>query len=175
MALITESGSGLADAESYCSVAFATTHHAARGNAAWAALASDTVREQLLRRATDYMVQVYRLRWAGYRLLTTQALDWPRYWVPVPDAVSGYTGLGGPSYPVDVVPPEVARACADLALKAATADLAPDLSQAVKSKSVGPVKIEYQDYSQATKTYRAIDNLLAPFLTGQGSIRLMRG
>lgn len=173
MALTTENGSGLADAESYCSVAFATAHHAARGNAAWAALASDTVREQLLRKATDYMMGAYRLRWSGRRTSTTQALDWPRYDVPMTDG----PGLNVTTsyYPSNEVPAAVARACADLALKAATADLAHDLSQAVKSKSVGAVKIEYQDYSQATKTYRSVDNALSPFLSGQGTIRLMRG
>jgi len=173
MALIVETGAGLADAESYISVAAATAHHAARGNAAWAALASDTIREQLLRKATDYMVATYRLRWSGRRALTTQALDWPRYNVPMTDGPSLDTATS--YYPYDVVPAAVARACADLALKAATvSDLTPDLSQAVKSKQVGPVKIEYQDYSQATKTYRAIDNVLSPFMSGQGTIRLLR-
>lgn len=51
MSLVTEDGTAKADAESYCTVAFATTYHSDRGNAAWAALASDTVREQLLRPA----------------------------------------------------------------------------------------------------------------------------
>lgn len=173
MALTTENGSGLADAESYCTVAFATTHHAARGNAAWAALASDTVREQLLRKATDYMLGAYRERWAGNRVSTTQALDWPRDNVPMHDGPGGFA-LTMSYYPNNTVPAAVARACADLALKAATADLAPDLSQAVKSKEVGPVKIEYQDYSRATKTYRAIDNALAPFMSGSGQIRVLR-
>ena len=72
MALITEDGTGRADAESYCSVAAADAHHAARGAAAWAALTTEA-KEQALRRATDYMGQIYGPLWAGHRSLPTQA------------------------------------------------------------------------------------------------------
>lgn len=172
MALIVEDGTAKTDAEGLITVAAATTYHAARGNAAWAALASDTVREQLIRKATDYMQQVYRTRWAGTRVTTTQALDWPRYNVPMVDGPGA--GCSVSYYPSDIVPTEVARACAELALKAATGPLIPDEAQAIKRKKVGPVEIEYQDYSRATKTYRAMDNLLAPLLSGQGGIRILR-
>jgi hypothetical protein len=170
MALVTEDGTGRADAESYITLAAASTYHTNRGNAAWAALASDAVREQALRKATDYMVQVYRLRWAGRRRNATQALDWPRYDVPIRD-----TGGWLEYYANDAVPTAVANACAELALKASAADLTPDLGQAVKRKKVGPVEVEYQDYSTATKTYGAIDGLLAPMLAAGGSVRVLRG
>lgn len=168
MAIVTEDGSAKADAESYCSVAAATSFHSLRGNAAWAALASDTVREQLLRKATDYMVQVYRLRWAGHRTTSTQALDWPRQWVPLPsDPFGNY-------YANNVIPAAVANACAELALKANAGALIPDEGQAVKRQKVGPVEVEYQDYSRSTKTYRAIDNMLAPLLGTAGGLRMLR-
>jgi hypothetical protein len=83
MALVVEDGTARADAESYCSVAAADTYHANRGNTVWAAL-TQTVKEQCLRKATDYMV-VYRNAWDGYRKTTTQALDWPRFMVPIKD------------------------------------------------------------------------------------------
>jgi hypothetical protein len=85
MALIVEDGTGLANAESYVSVAAATTYHANVGNTAWAAITSDTTKEQLLRKATDYMVAQYRLQYAGCRRYSTQSLDWPRLYVPLID------------------------------------------------------------------------------------------
>ena len=97
MSLIVEDGSIVTGAESYISVADASTYHTARGNAAWAALASDAVREQCLRKATDYMEQVYRSRWQGCRVGETQALSWPRYDVEV----EGY------AVDSDIVPTEV--------------------------------------------------------------------
>jgi hypothetical protein len=171
VALIVEDGTGLVDAESYIAVADATTYHANRGNAAWAALASDAVREQLLRKATDYMVQVYRLRWKGWRVTTTQALDWPRSEVERADyaalQTNGYTTISGDYYyPADEVPREVTWACAELALKANDGDLAADIEQLIKREKVGPIEVEYADYSRAEKVFRAIDLLLAPFLNG---------
>lgn len=173
MTLVVEDGTGLSTAEAYISAADASTYHTARGNAAWAALASDAVREQMLRRATDYMGQVYRVRWAGNRVTTTQALDWPRVNVPMRDGPGG-RGSYPSYYPSNAVPAAVARACAELALRASAAALIPDEGQAVKRKKVGPVEVEYQDYSRATKTYRAIDNLLEPLLGSGGGIRIVR-
>lgn len=170
MTLVVEDGTGLSTAEAYISVADASTYHANRGNAAWAALASDTVREQALRKAADYMVQVYRSSWGGNRVNSTQALDWPRANVVMRDG----PGIVREYYPSDAVPAAVARACAELALRASAATLIPDEGQAVKRKEVGPVKIEYQDYSRATKTYRAIDNLIEPLLANGGGIRITR-
>lgn len=156
MALVVESGIGMADAESYISVADATTRHASLGNAAWAALASDTVREQALRRATQYMLQAYRIRWSGERSTSTQALDWPRYGV----VVDGYQLAS------DSIPVEVANACADLALKASAADLSPDLTRGVLRKKIGPLETEYDPNSPQAKRYTAIDRMLAPYLAG---------
>jgi hypothetical protein len=165
--LIVESGAGLADAESYISVADADTYHTARGNeATWTDL-DVTVKEQLLRTATDYMVQQYRMRWAGSRIGITQRLDWPRYDVPIKDAPTGY-GSFAAVYPYDAVPVEVANACAELALKAASGPLAPDLTPPVTREKVGPIEVEYAQGTRQTTTYRAVDNLLAPFLKMTG-------
>src|SRR5438874_13139048 len=113
MSLIVETGAGLADAESYASVAAADTRMAALGLTNWATLTT-TEREQALRRSTQYIEQAYRARWVGRRVHLTQALSWPRGWVMVD------------GFPVnaDVVPTEVANACIDLAFKAAAGDLA---------------------------------------------------
>lgn len=164
MALIVEDGTGKADAESFISVSDASTYHTARGNAAWAALASDTVREQYLRQATDYMQQVYQLRWAGYSVSTTQALSWPRSWVPIIDSPNGY-GTSPSYYSDSAVPTAVKNACAEMALKASSGTLLADLTQQKKSVKIGPIETEFDNFSPQAKRYTAIDSMLRPYLS----------
>jgi hypothetical protein len=168
MSLITEDGTGRADAESLCSVADASAYHLARGNSAWAALASDTLREQALRKATDYMA-AYRARWAGYRVSSAQALDWPRYEVPMRD-------VGGDAYyPSDAVPAAVRNACAELALRSLTESLAPDMDAPTIREKVGPIEVERAQGARQTKRFTAVDMMLAPFLCGSSnSMRVSR-
>ncbi|MFA5424619.1 MAG: DnaT-like ssDNA-binding protein [Phycisphaerae bacterium] len=168
MSLIVEDGTGLSTAESYISVADAGTYHSNRGNAAWAALASDTVREQCLRKATDYMVGTYRDRWQGLRTdADVQALCWPRYGVVIE----------GVSIDDNVIPEPVKRACCELALKAATAELSPDLTQGVLSEQVGSIAVTYDKSSPQNVRYKAVDAILAPYLASGGggcSMKLVR-
>lgn len=149
-------------ADSYCTVAFATQYFADRGNAAWAALASDTVREQFLRKSADYMTEQYRTRWAGSRVSVTQNLDWPRYDVPMKDSPGWYY------YPSDAVPVEIQRACAEFALRASAGELTVDVGRLKSKTRVGPIEVEYVAGSSAQTRYTAVDNLLAPFLKGGG-------
>lgn len=167
MSIITEDGTGLATAESFVTVAEALTYHAARGNDTWATTTT-AQQEQALRRATDYMGEVYRLRWAGNRTNTTQALDWPRYFVPRVDAISNGMTLSSfgwyAYYSSTAVPDEVKKACMELALRAAAGDLAPDLARQTTSEKVGEIAVTYQAGNRQYVKYRAIDNLLAPVL-----------
>ena len=158
MSLIVEDGSVVTGAESYISVADATTYHTARGNAAWAALTTDALREAALRKATDFMRQVYRSRWQGYKVNEDQALDWPRYNVEV----EGY------AVDSDIVPTEVKNACAELALRASAAELNPDLTQGVAREKVGQIEVEYDKASPQFTRYKAIDALLSPYLKAGG-------
>lgn len=164
MALIVEDGTGKADAESYISVSDASAYHSARGNTTWATMSS-TEMEQAIRRATDYMQQAYRGRWQGFRVTTTQALDWPRQWVPFSDAGSLVY------YANNEIPKEVKNACAELAWKAAAGELAPDIEPRVISESVGPISTQYADFGKQSTEYRAIDNLLAQLLNSGGTFR----
>ena len=174
MAIIVEDGSGLSNSETYISVADSLTYHAARGNAAWAALTT-AQQEQALRRAADYMVQVYRLRWKGVRMLSTQALDWPRAYVYLEPVITG-ANLEFPNLVADdIVPAEVARACADLALKAAAGELYSDQSQGVVREKIGPIEVEYDRFSPRAVKYSAIDALLRPFLaSSEGRVPMVR-
>lgn len=169
MALIVEDGTGLAVADSLCSLEQATAYHAGLGNAAWANLASDTEREVMLRRATAYMEAIYRTLWAGNRLIVTQALSWPRTLVPVKDYAGAY-------YASDEVPVIVANACAELALRAISGDLAPDVGRLKKRVKVGEIETEYADSATGYTRYRLVDKMLEPFMGGSSgmNIRLVR-
>lgn len=167
MALIVETGTGSAAAESYCSVAYFLSYHAARGNAA-AAVLTTAATEEALRRATDYMLQTYRSRWQGYRRINGQALDWPRTGIVIDQFVI---------VDFNIVPIEVQNACAELALKASTATLLADTEQQVLREKIGPLEFEYDKSSPQTKRYKSIDAMLTPYLCGSNSgvnVRLER-
>jgi hypothetical protein len=173
MALIVENGTGLANAESYISVADATIYHNNHGNAAWAAIATDTIREQLLRKATDYMMAVYRQKWAGYRYDSTQSLDWPRLYVPILDVLSANQF---PQYvDFNIVPTLISNACAELALKENSETLMSDVTQATIKEKVDVIEIEYDKYSPQYKRYVQIDNLLSIYFQSKdGTAKLIR-
>jgi len=172
MSIIVENGTGLSTAETYCTVAEATTYFSNIGNAAWAALASDAIREQCLRKAVAFMLGRYRSRWAGFRKTTTQALDWPRSLVPIKDAPDLYGGSA--SYYDDAsVPATVKNACASLALRASTATLLADQSRTVKSETIGPITTVYDDVAGQATIYAEIDAMLAPYLKNSGNQVMM--
>ena len=154
MALIVEDGTGLADAESYISETEADAFHEKRGNTAWDSV---TDKEALLRKATDYMQGQYAERWSGYRSTLTQALDWPRSNVTLKDR----PGHGSYYYASDVVPHAVKRACALLALRAASGDLLTDQGQRKVSVTVGPISTTYDSSSSPTTRYLEIDSMLS--------------
>jgi hypothetical protein len=178
MALIVEDGTAKPDAESFCDVATATAYHAARLNAGWAAIADDATREAYLRRASDYMEQVYREIWNGYRKTSTQRLSWPRYAVPMKDyaGVATLYGSNWAFYPDNAVPEAVRNACAELALKAASGEpLAPDVEPLVLREKIGPIETEYQQGGLPYVRYRAIDMMLEPFLSASaGAAKVIR-
>ena len=161
MPLTVEDGTGLATADSYASRADADTYHAARGNAAWAAASADA-RDAALRKATQYLDTRYR--WVGTRLTLTQALEWPRYFVP---------RIG---YPPGWPQPRVVHACIELALRALSVDrLADDEGRDVLSESVGPISVTYGPTGGGVR-YPAADLLVAPLtIGGHNSVRLEVG
>ena len=75
--IIVESGSGLADANSYISEVNADAYFLDRGISAWGTAAVST-RQSALITATQYLDAAYRSRWKGKKYSTTQRLDWPR-------------------------------------------------------------------------------------------------
>jgi hypothetical protein len=151
-------------ATSLCSVAAADAYHLARKNASWAALASDDKEANLIK-ATDYLGQMYGQRWKGGRVTSTQALDWPRYGVMVNNFVVDYA----------TVPVAVANACAELALRAASAPLTIDVGRLKSRTKVGPIEVEYATGSSAQTKYDAVDGLLSAYLgSGSMNVRVVR-
>lgn len=182
MALTVEDGTGLANANSFISLAAANAYHAARGNSAWDALDDADAKVPALIRATDYIEQMYRERWAGYLRTTTQALAWPRFAVPIKGfaavglAFGHGAGVGfGAYWPSNAVPVLVQNACAELAARAAVGELAPDVGRLKSKTQVGPITVEYVAGTSPHTHYRAIDLALAPLLRGSAnSISVVR-
>lgn len=165
---IVEDGTAKSDANSYLSILDADLYHAQRNNAAWALLLIGQKKSALVK-ATDYLVQAYRLKYKGSRVSAEQSLDWPRNYVTRDDFIAsqlnGYQMIGGVYYyPNNVVVQEVKNACAELALKSLSGDLSPDLTRRTTREKVDVIEVEYSDYGAEYVRYRAIDNLLAPFI-----------
>lgn len=163
MALTVEDGSGVIGADSYASLADAATYLADRGLTLWATDMTDAEREQALRRATDYMVQAYRSRWRGVRVLQGQALDWPRADVPREIASSDSSVY----YPDNVLPDEVRNACIELAYRGASGPLMADVtrSQYTQREKVDVIEVEYFAWAPTQAAYRAVESMLEPFLS----------
>lgn len=117
MALIVEDGTGLSTAEAYCSVADADTYHINRANALWTG--TDAAKEAALRKATEYLDGTFKMRWKGCRVLSTQALDWPRI---------GVYNESGFYIPSESLPTSLVHATAELALRALTGTLDADIA-----------------------------------------------
>lgn len=152
MSLVTETGTASATSESLCDVTTALAYFTNRGNATWLAL-STAQQEQALRKATDYMEQVYKLQWQGLRVNNIQALDWPRVGV----TANGYYVLS------TIVPVAIQRACAELALRAAAGDLLVDTTQQKTTTKVGDLEVAFDKYSPQAVQYPAIVALLQPY------------
>jgi hypothetical protein len=181
MALIVEDGTVVAGANSYCTKAYADNYHANVGNVAWAALPSVNdvpapaesvvTKEALLQRATQYMLGVYRLRWLGLRISPTQSLDWPRLGVILKDTASFFVDQRlAYTVPANIVPDVVQQACSELALRASTQDLWPDLDQRTLLEKVGPIQVNYDRFSPQYRRFRQVDLLLNPYLDGTNGL-----
>lgn len=167
MALVVEDGTGKSDAESYVSVADADSYHTNHGNPnAWSGAVTG-VKEAALRAATQYMDGTYRNRWPGYKNTQAQALAWPRG-----DAADA----DGWAIDSDVVPQAVKDACAELALRAVSAELRPDRTRGEdikrKRQKVGPLEVEteYADGAPTQTQYDEVELILSAVI-GSGSSR----
>ena len=154
MAFVVETGAGVANANSYASVAAADGYVADRGIAAWTALTTSD-KQQALIKATDYLEATYRDAWKGTRVTSTQPLSWPRTNV----IVDGFL------IDANVVPLNVINACVEMALRSSSGEtLIADQGQRVKREKIDVIEIEYQDYSDPTQRYPFVNRMLSPYL-----------
>ena len=171
MTIILEDGTGKSDAVSYASAVQYKTYCDARG-ISYAGV-TDTVIEQSLVKATDAMVQMYSLRWSGFRYLAaTQALDFPRSWCEI----KGRAVADIPVYvATTVVPNDVINACIILAIESQSASLIPNLDPAVVREKIDVIEVEYDTNALPYTQFRSVDLMLKPYRKDDsGQLRIVR-
>lgn len=153
MAFVVETGAGLANANSFASVAAADAYVADRGITGWTAL-TNQVKEQALIRATDFLEATYRSAWRGFRNTETQALSWPRYDLYVDMFLVDS----------DIVPAAVVRATIEMALRASTdATLIEDQGRVITRERVDVLETEYSEFGPRNTSYTAVARMLSPY------------
>jgi hypothetical protein len=168
MTLVVEDGTGLANADAYISQADVTVYWGNRPTSAFAAAwtaASSTNKDSAIRVATAYLDANYKFR--GTIATDAQALAWPR--------VNVYNERG--TLLTGIVPPAVKNACAELAVRALSEDLMPDVDRSsfTESEKVGPIEIKYRSFAPSTKRYNYVSELLRSLgSTVQGDVTLVR-
>ena len=76
--MILENGSGISNADSYCSIEEADQYNEGRGNIKWL-FSIKSEKEASLVRACDYIEKAYGELWLGSKCTETQRLSYPRF------------------------------------------------------------------------------------------------
>ncbi|MGP9819193.1 DnaT-like ssDNA-binding protein [Salinarimonas sp. NSM] len=175
MAIVVEDGTGVTGADAYASLAAVTAYWAARPHDALAATwtaATDANREGAIREAAAFLDSVYGPFYRGRRASYTQGLLWPRNaGLDADGEPIAITDPNGATLPE--LPPALISASAELAARALTARLAPDLERGGRvkrtSEAVGPLKteVEYMDGAPAVTTYGPVAGMMAALCDGR--------
>lgn len=155
MTFTVEDGTGVVDANAYTTEAFVDDYFSDRGIATWTG--TSTVKQQAIVKATDYMDKRFGNRVKGIT------------------AFPGIQATVMPTTAFTLIPTQWQRACAEYALRALTAPLAPDptveatnRTVSEEKKVVGPIEktIKYEAGKQtnAFRSYPEADALMKPFL-----------
>lgn len=163
MSLTVETGAGIAGAESYATTATIDTYWAARTqnalSATWTALTT-AKKDGCAREATTFVDTTWGPRYRGIRRGQVQGLLWPRT-----DA------MDDAGYPLPDLPPELIAAVCELAARAASATLTPDVKAGggvVKRVKAGSVEVEYESTGNVEKSYPAVERLLSALTNPAG-------
>lgn len=166
MAFIVEDGSGIANANSYATVAFADSYFIDRAVFAWAG--SDAVKQSALILATDYVENVFGGRLLGTKKTAQQGLHFP--------VTEGYY-RDGTQIPDNIVPIQLQRAIVLYAVRALKAPLLPDPivdpsghTVVTTKKTVGPIEKEFTVIGTSgdkilIRSYPEADTLLSAVLS----------
>lgn len=165
MALVIEDGSGVAGANSYCSVASARTYASARGLSLPAA---DAEVELLLIKAVDF-IESFRGEFQGLKTTQEQPLQWPR---------TGAT-LDGYEVSSTTIPEVLASAQAQLAADANLQELMPtSTGREVVMERVDVVQVQYAESGNTNQQpiFTKAEALLKPLFKSSlfGSLRSLR-
>ena len=163
---VVEDGTGIVDANAYCTVAFANEYFTDRGNTTWDDAFTDA-KEIALIKATDYIELRFANRFKDNTLnpSTPQALSFPR---------TGSVAM----------PQNLLKATCEYALRALSAELTADISNDLvkditTERVIGPIRtvdsvVHSGNYVQTKRTfnrYPAADNLIKPLLkSGSGGV-----
>ena len=132
MSLTIEDGSGVANANSFVTVAEATAYAAARG---LSLPSTDAEKEQLLVKAADYLLSI-EFQYQGVRVDADQSLPWPRADVYLYGSIE--------PLPVNQIPKALKNAQCQLAVDLVNNDLQPtDQGKEVQTETVGPLSTTY--------------------------------
>lgn len=164
MALIVETGSGVAAADSYAAISAIDAYWLARPHNALSAIWSAAevgIKDGAAREATGYIDGLYGPHYRGERKDYVQGLMWPRTGA-VDDA----------NIPLPDLPPELVAACCELAARAIGERLSPDSDTTApvisESIQVGPYKEEtkYGEGASLEQKFGGVAGRLAPILDG---------
>lgn len=163
MALIVETGEGLAQADSFFGLPEAAIYFAERGLTSWGA-ASDNAKEAAARQAADYMRMGYS--WKGQPRYITQRLPWPRAYVQNPE--------NGEYISPEIIPLPIKEAAMLLAYAGLTDNLIVERpSERIVEKErkelagLGAIETTYavpRAKSADIQRYPAVDALLSPYI-----------
>jgi DnaT-like ssDNA binding protein len=166
MSLVIETGAGLANAQSYASVADLRAHAILRSASVPAATpAGDSACETLLVKAMDFLETQ---NFVGTKLTRAQSLQWPR---------AGACAEAWP-IPTNEIPRQLIQAQCALAIEAQTVDLLPttdaNASGPIISETVGPVTTAYANPSSVRRVpaVAKADALLRTLLKRNGLVAI---
>ena len=166
MSLIVETGTGVASAEVYSTLAEFRAYRP-RGGLSLPAGLSDALTEAALVRGTAFIEGTYAQRWMGIKATDTQGLSWPR--------IEAWDEDG---FPLVGIPTGVKNACMEAAL--IEANKPGELTEALERggmlirKKTGPLEKEWAPGAPVGKVYPAIKLCLSSIIHGYGRVRLSR-
>lgn len=149
-----ETGAGLANSNSYASVADGDAYAASRLYSSSWVNATQTQKEQAVIMASRTIDQ--EIQFNGYKQSQQQAMQWPRRLCPDPDSDENSVILGGglgggPYLPENTVPSLVVQATCETALQLLKSDRTGDAQgQGIKRVSLeGAVEVEFAEGMEA--------------------------
>lgn len=166
---VVEDGSGLEDANSFCSVAFAEQYFEDYGApTGWSGFSTEQ-KEDKLRTGTQFIDLTFN--WKGKKSVPlTQALSWPRAEVTVDGTLLSSTEL----------PYKLQAACCEATKEAVTGSLfvnptASSVGLKITTTKVGPITVskEWSGGQSSAPVFPKIDVLLKPLTLS--SNRIVRG